>query len=310
MTQRHTTKIQLRPAAGSRFQPTGFPDLGAALFDRPDGQGGWVSALHVESPQSMANRLELTTWDTAAMTQVEACAGLPYVRVIDAHGEVLTSSRLEAHRLASAYVMDGKIGEEVGQDWFEKRLGLVAGHAIDHRRLARAVFELDPVSLLHGVFFARKKWPWQPKIARAVTCFIDADDVRAAVSGGVKTDWVNTAGGSTDTGYGMVPHQRVEYTAQRITCFLTVDHEQLGSYGLGAEATEVLEALVDYEVAAVFGAGSLRLRTACDLEVESVDGGALPDPAEAAARLTAAVGACEMGEVTDVVWTQRSKKAS
>ena len=39
---------------------------------------------------------------------------------------------------------------------------------------SRAVFDLDPLSLVHGVFFARKKWPSQPKIARAVTTFIDA----------------------------------------------------------------------------------------------------------------------------------------
>jgi CRISPR-associated protein Csb1 len=57
--------------------------------------------------------------------------------------------------------------------------------------VARACFAPDPLSLVHGVFFARKNWPWQPKVARAVTSFIEAYDVRPAVSGGVKRDSVH-----------------------------------------------------------------------------------------------------------------------
>jgi CRISPR-associated protein Csb1 len=47
-------KALLKPLQGYRFQPTGFPDLGAALYDGPDGK----RMLLVESAQSMANRLE------------------------------------------------------------------------------------------------------------------------------------------------------------------------------------------------------------------------------------------------------------
>ena len=61
MTKRSVYRIPLTPVLGSRFQPTGFPDLGPATFQKPT-KDGWVEALHVESPQSMANRLELTTW--------------------------------------------------------------------------------------------------------------------------------------------------------------------------------------------------------------------------------------------------------
>ena len=46
-------QAKLKPVQGSRFQPTGFPDLGAATFDGPDG----AKMLLVESAQSMANRL-------------------------------------------------------------------------------------------------------------------------------------------------------------------------------------------------------------------------------------------------------------
>ena len=55
----------LKPVAGTRIQPTGFPDLGPATYDAPDGRGGIVPTLLVESAQSMANRLEAVCWDEA-----------------------------------------------------------------------------------------------------------------------------------------------------------------------------------------------------------------------------------------------------
>ena len=69
-------KLTLRPAVGFRFQPTGFPDLGAATYQAHVPGEGWVQALHLESPQSMANRLELCTWDPAVSDQAEALRGL------------------------------------------------------------------------------------------------------------------------------------------------------------------------------------------------------------------------------------------
>ena len=78
--------LTLRPVVGFRFQPTGFPDLGAATYQAHVSGEGWVQALHLESPQSMANRLELCTWDPAVSDQADALRGLPYVRVVDAGG--------------------------------------------------------------------------------------------------------------------------------------------------------------------------------------------------------------------------------
>ena len=132
--------------------------------------------------------------------------------------------------------MDGKIDGVEGRDWLVERLGLVKGRPLDYRAVARACFKLDPVSLVHGVFFAQQKWPWQPKIARAVTSFIEASGARPAVSGGVKRDVVinEAEPGATAKGYGTVPHHRVEYTAEKITAYFTVDHAQFRSYGLSS----------------------------------------------------------------------------
>jgi len=293
-SNRTTHVVSLAPVAGSRFQPTGFPDLGAATFQRPT-QSGWVEALLVESVQSMANRLEATTWDDANQGPVPAVQQLPYVQVVDPDGVVLTSSRVEAHRLASAYIMEGTIetddrNVEVAK-WLPTLLGLAKGRPLDHHTFVRTVFDLDPLSLVHGVFFAQKSWPWQPKVSRAVTCFIEAHEVRPAVSGGVKKDSVvNTvAAGDTVRGYGMVPHQRTEYTAREVVAFITIDHGQIRAYGLSQARTELLEALIDFEVSTLFST-SLRLRTACDLDVVSAEP-PLPDVDAATARLTLAIAA-------------------
>ena len=83
--QRTVLEVDLAPLAGRRFQPTGFPDLGAAEFDTADGS----KALLVESAQSMANRLEATTWDESSADQVDALSALPYVRIVEPGRRVL-----------------------------------------------------------------------------------------------------------------------------------------------------------------------------------------------------------------------------
>jgi CRISPR-associated protein Csb1 len=303
---RTVIEAELQPLIGSRFQPTGFPDLGAAEFGGNDGR----KTLLVESAQSMANRLEATTWDDGRADQTEELAGLPYVRVTDTGGAFLSSSRLEAHRLASAYIMQGSVDGTKGDDWLCERLGLQAGRPLDHRAVARACFAVDPVSLVHGVFFARKGWPWQPRIARAVTAFIEAYDVAPAVSGGVKRDVVvnEAKDGATAEGYGTVPHHRVEYTASKITAFFAVDHAQIRSYGLSDAGTALLETLVDFEIGTLL-TGNLRLRTACDLKVTDIRQGEIPNPVDAARRIGTLVRDCgdELGPVTTAVWTGRGK---
>jgi CRISPR-associated protein Csb1 len=298
---RTVLEADLAPVAGSLFQPTGFPDLGAGEF----GDHG----LLVESAQSMANWLEGTTWDDGRSDQAAELGILPYVRVVSAEGDFLSSSRLEAHRLASAYIMNGTVNGTTGEKWLEEQLGLAKGRPLDYHAVARTCFRLDPVSLVHGVFFARKAWPWQPKIARAVTSFVEASGVRPAVSGGVKRDIVinEAKGGATAEGYGTVPHHRVEYTAEKITAYFTVDRAQFRSYGLPEPATALLEALADFEIATLLDRG-LRLRTRCDLVVREVRG-ARPDAAEAAQRIAKFAADCtdELGPVTEVVWSGRGK---
>jgi CRISPR-associated protein Csb1 len=263
--------VHMQPLAGARFQPTGFPDVGPALFPRPMGKDGWQDCLLLESVQSMANHLEATSWDKGLQTPVPAFAGLPYVRVVGADGGFLTSSRTEAHRLAAGFVKDSALDGVNMKIVIRERLGLRDDCPLAPRDIALAVFALDPMCLVHGVFFAEnaKVWPGQPRITRAVTAFVEAHDVRPAVSGGVKRDEVRHSvadTGGAKEGYGFVPFHRTEYVARDIVASFTLDLDQLRSYGLPEPATALLGTAARWEVRRLLD-GGFRPRTACDLRV-------------------------------------------
>lgn len=314
---RETFHVGLRPVVGSRFQPTGFPDIGAAVYDRPLGDGLWRQDLLVESAQSMANHLEATAWDRSTQDQVAELQGLPYVRVVDAEGRYLTSSRTEAHRLASAFIKDSALDGALMTDVIRARLQLRDDRPISPHTIAAAVLALDPLCLVHGVFFAEnaKVWPGQPRIARVTTALIEAEDVRPVVSGGVKRDEVRHSigeGGGSSEGYGSIPFHRTEYVARTISLGVSIDHAQITGFGLSSSATQLLRTLARWEVRALLDRG-LRLRTACDLEVAGEV--PLPPLEELAAELAEAIDASadELGTrgPLDVVWggSTRRKKA-
>ena len=264
---------QLAPIAGTRFQPTGFPDLGPATYVGPDG----TDFLLVESAQSMANRLETQLWPGGGDAPTAVVAGLPYVRVTRPDGTYLTSSRTESHRLASAYVKAANIGPITGLELIRDRFGLEVGTPLDHARITRALFDLDPLTLLHGAFFADKNWPGQPKVARAVTAFVEARGVRPAHSGGVKFDHVSNTGGgeresgkrASEEGYGNVPFARTEFVAEVIEASFVIDTSQIAGYALQETEKELLLALALYEIRSLLDSG-LRFRTACDFEVQAL----------------------------------------
>jgi CRISPR-associated protein Csb1 len=314
--------VELVPVSGARFQPTGFPDIGAARFSYPvrdNGTVSWKDALIVESAQSMANRLEAVGWDAAAQRPAPELDGLPYVRVTAADdGRYITSSRTEAHRLASAYVKDSQIDGQDAKALIGGRLGLRNDTPLAPRDIARSIMALDPLCLVHGVFFADQAWSGQPRTARAVTAFIEAIDVRDAVSGGVKRDEVRHElgeGGGTQEGYGFVPYHRVEYTAERIVAHFSIDTAQIAAYGLGEAGTGLLETIALWEIRSLLD-GGLRLRTACDLApataVTDRSGAPLPPRDELAAALRGLIGRCAEllgdGAPIQAVWNLGKKK--
>jgi CRISPR-associated protein Csb1 len=287
-------KASLWPTLGERFQPTGFPDLGAAQYKLADG----TSMLLVESAQSMANRAEQVCWDEDKNTLSPALAGLPYLHV-DVHGAggavATTASVLEAHRINSPYVLKGELDKTPFESIFLNEVKHRGDSLpIDRKELVRAVFKYDPCSLLHG-FFMSGVGDGRMRLARALSSFIEARDARVAQSGGVKNDRIN-ASGDTSEGFGNVPFPRTEYTAAEITAYFSLDLRQLRSYGLPPEGEALLQLLALYKLHRVLRDG-LRLRTACDLRLNEINviepvGFCVPGLAEVEAALPAAIKAC------------------
>lgn len=257
-------EARLRPVQGSRFQPTGFPNLGHAVYESPNGGGQTVL---VESAQSMANRLEAVCWDEVRNDWVEPLRGLPVVQVQDKAGEPLTNSLIEAHRLNSPYILEGK--DKSVFKMLKERLAQFEQGRVDLRKLAKALLEFDTNALLHGVFLAKKELAGgRLRLPRSLSAFVEADGARRAVSGGVKNDSVDPKG-DTAKGFGNVPFARDEWTAERITAFFNVDLRQIRAYGLGDDVERLLILLALFKIQ-TFLAEGLRFRTACDLDL--VDG--------------------------------------
>jgi CRISPR-associated protein Csb1 len=335
-------EVELKPVAGVRFQPTGFPDLGAARYEAPDG----TAMLLVESAQSMANRLEAVCWDEAAGEIDPTLKGLPYVRVTltPLDGET-TCSLLEFHRLNSPYIMSGITSDnrtfaevlkpELGirtvapkktkaaaksqddQQTDEKEKDDVAG-VVNLRKLASVCFKYDPNSLVHGVFL--EKIAGRLRHPRALSSFIEASGVGAADSGGVKFDRVlpkpQVAGVDAKGGFGNVPFHRTEFTAKLIAAYFSLDLAQIRGYGLPDDATQLLIALSLWKVRQFLNS-PMRLRSACELElpngeqsirVKQPAGFVLPDTDTLAASVKQAIAACRKASlfadpsVTELTW--------
>jgi CRISPR-associated protein Csb1 len=149
--QRALATIALAPLQGRRFQPASYANLGHALFTTPDG----LRCLQIDGHAAVANWLEATGWDDDRDQPHPVLEGLPFVRVTDGSG-VLTTSRTDSHRLASAYVLNAKTAQ--GREFraqFVEECGLAPKRPLDWERVARVCFRYDPLALLHGVFFSQ-----------------------------------------------------------------------------------------------------------------------------------------------------------
>lgn len=253
-------EAHLRPLQGTRFQPTGFPDVGAARYSMPDGTG----MLLVESAQSVANRLESVCWDDANDDLVAPLRGLPYVRVASADGRYLTSSVQEAHRLNSPY-----IEKSTGIEAIRAEIAQDQAAPIDRKRLVGALCKLDLGCLLHGVFL--ESIDGRLRLPRALSGFVEARNVDAVHSGGVKNDRVRASkdeasGATANEGFGNVPFHRDEFVAHDIVAYFNLDLAQLRGYGLGDDVTTLLYVLALWKIRSFLESG-LRFRTACDLEL-------------------------------------------
>ncbi len=317
-------EAKLKPLQGERFQPTGFADLGPArykAYKRADekklaGDDNIRSAemVLVESPQSVANRLETVCWDKVNGKLIPELDGMPYILVNRPDGTQLTNSILEAHRLNSPYILEGK-DDSVLRMLKTDVAGMEKG-PVDIGKLARTVFKYDANAVLHGVFLAKSELAGgRLRMPRLLSGFIEASDVQDAASGGVKNDHVDPSG-DTARGFGNVPFHRAEFTAKRLVAYFNFDLAQLRGYGLGTSAETFLTALALFKIRRFLKSG-LRLRTACDLDVEGElivtrpDGFMPPDEKAIPGLLKDSLAACKKeklfaGEaITTVVYEEK-----
>ncbi|OFW12751.1 MAG: type I-U CRISPR-associated protein Cas7 [Acidobacteria bacterium RIFCSPLOWO2_12_FULL_67_14] len=295
-TTRLLFTVELKPLQGDRFQPTGFPSLGAATYQTKTG-----AKLLVESAQSMANRMETTCWDVAKSEPISVLSGISHVTVTQ-KGKFLTDTMLEAHRLNSPYLLESR----KNTTFIEKlKVELRCSEVGPTNRtvLAKVLLHYDVGSLLHGVFLAKPELKGGTlRVARALSAFIEASGTRVAASGGVKNDHVHPGKveGDSKNHFGNIPFPRDEFTADRIDCHVNLDLGQIRGYGLGERAERLLILLALHRVRCLLD-GDLRLRTACDLEpvdrasivANRPSGFPLPSLADLESELRAAIDACK-----------------
>ena len=237
-------EVELEPIGSPTIQPAAFANTGPSFYEAPDG----TLAAVVDSVASMANQLELTIWDEANCQPTKWVAALPWVKVVDEDGNYYTSSRRAAHRLNAASIMNGIIEDrnEVFGDWLAKQLGSPTPPV--ERKLAEEVWKLDPLSILHGCWFAGI-WDGRARLTRALTARIDALHVQSQsvqVGGQKSRDALDEPGGVQDTGFktvlGEAPYYTSEVSAARIVAPIVLDIGLLRSYGLCDEKFQALVA--------------------------------------------------------------------
>lgn len=259
--------LYVAKGTGGRFQPTGFPDLGPALykgFQRTEagsdpGSLSLVDMLLVESVQSMANRLEdvcLQGEDYNA-----DCQGIPYVRVLDGNqgNAFLTSSVREPHRLASPYVLGAKHNGTTLKEALKQELKTNKQKPVHIWKLVPSIFARDPGCVLHGVFL--EELDGRIRLPRLVSGYIEAHSPNQANSGGVYRGEV--------TASDNIPYSRQEFTSPGIAASFILHLATLNGYNLDEPKRRFLQLWALYKIDRFLN-GYLRLRTACEFDVGTV----------------------------------------
>ena len=343
ITPRLLLEAQLQPLQGATFQPTGFPNLGAATYDSPQGKG---RMLLVESAQSVTNWLERAlfktfTRDSISDDLIDEVKGISFVE-IDCGEFGRTSTLLESHRLNTPYLWESadatattlqkNILSDIGVTRRKKK-GEASDSGddnqdsagrVDMHRFYKALLKYDLNSLIHGIFL--EKVAGRLRVPRALSGFVEASNVKPADSGGTKFDHIFPA---TDEKYGItskdgfvnVPYPVTRFSAESITAYFNVDLNQIRGYGLGVDAEQLLTHLSLYKLARLLES-DWDLRSNCKFAVKSfgltrpVDGFEFPSAKEIAAALPNLIGKVrtrgdfggEGDPVRRVRWSKKKEK--
>jgi CRISPR-associated protein Csb1 len=254
--------VPLKVAEGfdGRFQPTGFPNLGAALY-KASQNGEPVDHLLVESAQSLANWMEHVCLDPQNPCRYNSdCAGIPFV-VVSENNNDLTSSLTEPHRLASDEILNAHSSATSFDKVLTQLLGVNQQRPVHLPRIAKRLFYIDPACLLHGIFL--EKLDGRIRFSRLLSATITAKHPAAVNAGGVMRGYVTIKGKETSIPYG-IQH----FTSPEVTLHFTFHTDSLRDLGLGNEENQFLAAFALYKINKLL-ISFPRLRTACVFDPDS-----------------------------------------
>ncbi|MBI5000049.1 MAG: type I-U CRISPR-associated protein Cas7 [Euryarchaeota archaeon] len=301
-THRLVIKARLQPVGYNpdtgecaRFQPAGFPEIGHVIYDAPivkkDKDGKLMlddekQPIHatqkiciIDSAASMANHLEKVMWDETACELQPDLAHLPYIRLeLTEDGKeaiFATSSILQDHRIASSYFLDAMCKEPEGKKFidylFEQgKFEATAGRSFipptKRKDILNTLFNHDPNSLLHGVFFPQKKLG-NFKLARMLTASLEAIGADRVSSAGVKFDPIGKKH-AKDTNYGQSIFQKEDDVATNIVATFVIDLDLLRSFGLDPNKNRLLVELAAWKIRRLLA--HPKLRTSCFLSLKKL----------------------------------------
>lgn len=269
-------------------KPPTFLDVGVSQAYLP-----WDKRLDVllNTPQATANQLEALIWDEVNHDVIPELQGLPYVEIKNtlATGDPFLASTLTLpHRIGTAYLSrhkDAMLDGERFRDVLKQR--------VKEQGIYRAVFELDPISIVLGCFLSHIQG--NMRIPRVVTGQFVAQDAVPMPNGGASHDPVSAAGDSvvtkgyfvkeakekgktklkdinraSEVGLGNVPYVRESYQAQQYLGKFVIDTRLVDASPLPETAKELISTLSQYLVAK-FLSEPIMLRSECYFQVNEID---------------------------------------
>jgi CRISPR-associated protein Csb1 len=267
--------LKVAEGFGERFQPTGFPNLGAALYKASnytkdkDGKitGETVSDfLLTESAQSLANWMEHLCLDPQNPCRYNSdCSGIPYVIVQETvNGDTdtdLTSSLTEPHRLASDEILGATSNGSTFATVLTQLLGVNKQRPVHLPRIAKRLFYIDPACLLHGIFL--EKLDGRIRFSRLLSATITAKHPAPVNAGGVMRGYITIEGKEAS-----IPYGTQHFTSPEITLHLTFHTDSLRDLGLDPNENHFLAAFALYKINKLLRSFP-RLRTACVFDSDS-----------------------------------------
>lgn len=232
----------------------------------------------------MANRLEAVCMKPPGYW-VKELDELPVIEVSDANGLLLATNLTEPHRLASSYVLEGKLDGTDVKSKLASKLALGDGGAswpLDKRdALEKLVFALDPAALLHGFQFVQWKFVGlrQTRLLSArLECELAAKEPEVYY-GMVKFDLIEPSaqGQGTNKGQSIAAKSRVVPAKDGVRAMFDIDVLGLKALALDDDQKKFLLALALWKIGAFLSnkpafdarsrqtGPSLRLRADCYL---------------------------------------------